>query len=310
MEIEQFDDAKMCECLLAVKTCFDDMNQLCVRYKLPNQYETWSEIEFCLDMRNSARDRNVKFNEIYLNIDTLLTQMQNHLDFVISRMDGDELTQKAALDIKTADDLLNAVVESSIISRKKAREDEAEREGERLRMQKSYDIYYHNYGMDSMDFFYDKCLEYLQYVKDMRLNSEWMKDEIRAFQQQCGEMSLQLETAKQTENGLNEWRKTLLDAHSTLQSACEPYIPNVVRGESGDYRVLQDINQTIDTCLKVIKEMLRILNPDEKRYKSWYAPPDRAQFLREIGFLDDHNERQHGGTTRALLRRLKSFEKH
>ena len=308
MEIEKFDDAKMRECLLAVQTCFEDMKQLCARYNLPKKYETWSEIEFCLDMRNSARDRNVKFNEIYLKIDTLLTKMQNYLDFIISKMDANESTQKAALDIKTADDLLNAVVESSIISRKKAQEEETEREGERLRMQKSYDIYYHNYGMDSMDFFYDKCLEYLQYVKDMRLNSEWMKDEIRAFQQQCGEMSLQLETAKQTENGLNEWKKNLFDTLRTLEVA--RHAPNAVLGESGDYRVLQDINRTLETCRKVITEMLRILNPDEEKYKVWYAPPDRAQFLREIGFLDDHNERQHGGTTRALLRTLKSFEKH
>jgi hypothetical protein len=144
----------------------------------------------------------------------------------------------------------------------------------------------------------------------MRLNSEWMKDEIRAFQQQCGEMSLQLETAKQTENGLNEWKKTLFDAHITLKVACEPYAPNAVRGASGDYKVLQDINRTLETCRKVITEMLRILNPDEKKYKVWYAPSDRAQFLQKIGFLDDHNERQHAGTTRALLKRLKSLVKH
>ena len=171
-------------------------------------------------------------------------------------------------------------------------------------------IYYHNYGMDSMDFFHNKCLEYLQYVKDMRLNSEWKKDEIRAFQQQCGEMSLKLETAKQTENGLNEWKKTLFDAHITLKVACDPYAPNAVRGASGDYIVLQDINRTLETCRNVIKEMLRILNPDEEKYRVWYAPPDRAQFLREIGFLDDHNERQHGGTTRELLKRLASFGAH
>jgi hypothetical protein len=34
---------------------------------------------------------------------------------------------------------------------------------------------------------------------------------------------------------------------------------------------------------------------------------DRQNFLRIIGFLDENGERQHGGSTRALLKRLSSF---
>ena len=169
------------------------------------------------------------------------------------------------------------------------------------------DIWDYNYGLDSMDFFYDKCKEYLRHVEGMQLYSEWKKNDFYAFQQKCGEMILQLETAKQTEKGLNKWRKTLLDVQNTLQLACEPYVPNAARGEEGDYRVLRNINQTLETCGKVIHEMLCILNPDEKKYKVWYAPQFRAKFLREIGFLDQNNERQHGVSTRALLKRLDSF---
>lgn len=119
MEIEQFDDAKMRECLQEVQIGCDDMNELCQRYTLENRYEACMEdIKFCLDMKNSASDRNIRFNKIYLDIDTLLTRMDNMLHFIISRVDVDDDTDKAALHIKSANDLLNAVVEE-MESRKK-----------------------------------------------------------------------------------------------------------------------------------------------------------------------------------------------
>ena len=155
-------------------------------------------------------------------------------------------------------------------------------------------IYYNNYGLESMNFFYNKCMEYLKDVKDMRWNSDHnpqMKDKITAFQKQCGAISLQLETAKQTEQGLNDWKEELFDAHSTMKVACDPYGPFAMKGTDGDYKVLQDINKALEMCRKVIKEMLRILNPNKKEYKIWYAPQDRLNFLRKIGFLDtDVNE--------------------
>ncbi len=99
-------------------------------------------------------------------------------------------------------------------------------------------------------------------------------------------MSLQLKTAKQTEQGLNDWKKALFDAHIKLKVACDPYRPHAMTGADGDYKVLQDINKALEMCRKVIQEMLRILNPDKKEYKIWYAPRDRLDFFREIGFLD------------------------
>jgi hypothetical protein len=141
MAIEQFDDAKMRECLQEVQSGCDDMNKLCQRYKLKNKYQAFvdtEDIEFCLDMKNSASDRNIRFNKIYLDIDTLLTRMDNMLHFIISRVGVDDDTDKATLHIKTADDLLNAVLEE-MESRKKEQKKEAESEKERLRWQKSHD---------------------------------------------------------------------------------------------------------------------------------------------------------------------------
>jgi hypothetical protein len=150
-------------------------------------------------------------------------------------------------------------------------------------------IFYYDFGLESMDFFYNKCMEYLKDVQDMRWNSDHnpqIKDKITAFQKQCTAISLQLETAKQTEQGLNDWQEKLFDAHRKLSVACDPYRTHAMEGTDGDYEVLQDINKALEMCSKVIQEMLRILNPNKKEYKIWYAPKERFDFLREIGFLD------------------------
>ena len=142
-----------------------------------------------------------------------------------------------------------------------------------------------NFGMDSMDFFNMKCLDCLRYVVDVHWTSEWKKDAFDAFKGECVRLGLQLETAKLTEDGLNEWKKALFDAHTKLKVACEPYAPNAVWGTDDDYKRLEGINRTLNTCRDVIKEMLRILNPSEEKYKVWYVQQDRERFLKDIGFL-------------------------
>ena len=142
-----------------------------------------------------------------------------------------------------------------------------------------------DYGMDSMDFFCIKCLGCLQYVTDLHWDSEWNKDAFDSFQGECVRLRSQLETAKLTEDGLNEWKEALFDAHSKLKIACEPYAPNAVWGTHDDYKRLEGINRTLEKCRNVIKEMLRILNPEEKKYKVWYTWKEREQFLKDIGFL-------------------------
>jgi hypothetical protein len=139
--------------------------------------------------------------------------------------------------------------------------------------------------MDSMDFFYSKCLECLQYVTEMHWDSEWCKGAFDAFQMECVRLSSELETAKQTEVGLDKWQKDLFDAHIELGVACKPYAHNAVEVTENDHRRLEGINVTLDRCRNVIKEMLRILNPEKEQYKIWYEARDREQFLKDIGFL-------------------------
>jgi hypothetical protein len=143
----------------------------------------------------------------------------------------------------------------------------------------------HNFGMDSMDFFYSKCLECLQYVTELHWDSEWCKGEFETFQRECVRLSSELEIAKRTEVGLNKWQKDLFDAHIELGVACQPSARNSVECTENDHRRLEGINRTLDRCGNVIKEMLRILNPEEDQYKIWYEARDREQFLKDIGFL-------------------------
>jgi hypothetical protein len=188
-------------------------------------------------------------------------------------------------------------------------EEEWERDPEikawRLERKRLTDLYNRNYGMDSMDFFNRKCLECLQYVSDLRWDSEWYKGAFETFQRECVRLSSELATAKQTEVGLNKWKEALFDAHSELNAACEPYAPNAVRGTENDHRRLNGINVTLDRCRNVIKEMLRILNPREKEYKAWYNEQQRERFLKDIGFLK--GTLQPTGEIQTLLGQMKKL---
>ena len=153
-----------------------------------------------------------------------------------------------------------------------------------LEWQRLTDLFERNYGMDSMDFFYKKCLECLQYVINLYRDSEWCKGAFETFQMECVRLKSELETAKLTEVGLNMWKDSLFRANVTLNAACDFY-RNAVKGTSDDYKRLVGINDTLETCMYVIREMLRILNPEEKKYKVWYDMVEREQFLKDIGFL-------------------------
>jgi hypothetical protein len=165
--------------------------------------------------------------------------------------------------------------------------------------------YEKNYGMESMDFFTGQYLKCLQYVTDLRWDSEWYKSAFEAFQGKCVTLKAQLETAKLTEVGLKGWKDTLFDAQDALNVACNPYAHNAVRGTSDDYTRLNGINVTLDRCRNVIKEMLRILNPAEPSYKLWYSAQDRERFLKDIGFLS--GMLQPTGHMQTLLAQMKKL---
>jgi hypothetical protein len=58
-------------------------------------------------------------------------------------------------------------------------------------------------------------------------------------------------------------------------------------------------------CRNVIKEMLRILNPEEKKYKVWYNRQEREKFLKDIGFLK--GTLQPTGEIQTLLGQMKKL---
>jgi hypothetical protein len=137
MEIEQYDEKKMCECLRAVKSCLDGLSSEGMLYRklkpiydkaiggdwLPLSYS----IDWCLDTTNSSGRRNWQFNHIILQIDTLLKKMKKEVDWELmlkqNKLDGrreycDDGEMNTALShIQTADDLLNAA-EAEMQSRK------------------------------------------------------------------------------------------------------------------------------------------------------------------------------------------------
>jgi hypothetical protein len=181
--------------------------------------------------------------------------------------------------------------------------DESERE--RLSEEKSYDIYRHDYCMDSMDFFYDKCLNSLTNVIEMSWNCEWMQHQFSELKTTCSKLKKQLKIAKLTEDGLNEWKEDLIGAYSKFKDY--RYMAEN-KGNESEVQLYKRVINELDIFRKIIKEMLRILNPEEKEYKKWYAWLDREKFLREIGFLDENNERQHGGQdVKTLLDKMHQY---
>ena len=149
MQIEKYDEEKMCECLRAVKSCLDGLSSKGMLFrKLKKIYDEAiggdhldlsSSIDYCLDTTNSSGQRNFQFNHIILQIDTLLTKMKKEVDWELMlkqhKWDGnlefcDDGEMNTALShIQTADDLLNAA-EAEMQSRKKKK---TEIETERLR---------------------------------------------------------------------------------------------------------------------------------------------------------------------------------
>ncbi len=122
----------------------------------------------------------------------------------------------------------------------------------------------------------------------------------RNYGMESMDFSSELHTADQTEVGLNEWKESLFNAHNKLKVACKPYAPNAVIGAR-----LVGVNVTLDRCRKILLEMLRILNPEEKKYKVWYAMRDREQFLKDIGFLQ--GTLKPTGGIQTLLARMKKL---
>jgi hypothetical protein len=138
MEIKQFDDTKMCECLMSVKSCLDGLlpEGMLLR-KLKKIYDEEmcddgltlsSGIDFCLDTTNEPKNqRNMQSNYIVQSVDRLLRKMKEIIDWETmmkrQKWDEDSMQMHVFFDdgdmktaehhIKVADDLLQAVVAES-----------------------------------------------------------------------------------------------------------------------------------------------------------------------------------------------------
>ena len=135
----------------------------------------------------------------------------------------------------------------------------------------------------NMDFFYEKSMECLKHVEHVEYTSTWKAEAFGAIRSVCRELSVELNAAKKSEISLLAWRTRLMDARSTFGGDIITY--NGTVGIASAYKIAEYIQREMMTCWKLITEMLRILNPGEEKYQTWYTPGDREIFLKDIGFI-------------------------
>ena len=135
-----------------------------------------------------------------------------------------------------------------------------------------------------MEFFYQKSLECLRHVENVEYTSTWKTEAFGVIRRACRELSAELNAAKEQETSLLAWRERLAEAKTTFGGDIDKY--NGTVGSSVEYAKVVDIIGEIMTCRKMITEMLRILNPGEKKYQIWFAPGERERFLKNIGFQE------------------------
>jgi hypothetical protein len=98
MPTYEFDDDKMRACLQSVKHCLEDLGKDrddIVTTNLNAMYNAWPDkngtlkpaIDFCLDLTKTQLERNLKFNDIYLDINELLEDMKKRVDYMNDRSD-------------------------------------------------------------------------------------------------------------------------------------------------------------------------------------------------------------------------------
>ena len=133
-----------------------------------------------------------------------------------------------------------------------------------------------------MDFFYEKSLECLRRVEEVQYTSAWKAWAFEKIRSDCTGLRVELSQAKESEASLLAWRAQLMDAKKKFNGDIDEY--NGTVGSDSEYNVAEYIIAEINTCRNLIREMLRILNPQEKMYQIWYKLGDRERFLKDIGF--------------------------
>lgn len=133
-----------------------------------------------------------------------------------------------------------------------------------------------------MNFFYEKSMECLRRVEEVQYKSTWKAWAFEKIRSDCTGLRAELSQAKESEASLLAWRAQLMDAKNKFEKDIAEYIGTV--GSESEYNVVEYINGEIQTCRHLLREMLRILNPQEEMYQIWYKLGDRERFLKDIGF--------------------------
>ena len=133
-----------------------------------------------------------------------------------------------------------------------------------------------------MDFSYQKAMECLQSVGAMEYASTWKAEAFVEIRSACEKLRVELRAAKESEATLLAWRERLMEARGVFGGSIDR--DDGTAGSASECARASYIQRQMMTCRKVITEMLRILNPEEKKYQVWFAVGDRERFLKDIGF--------------------------
>jgi hypothetical protein len=140
--------------------------------------------------------------------------------------------------------------------------------------------------MSDLDLFFNEIVECVDRMREAgrgETDSKGVEDAISELVEECRKLKGTLGDDKDEESGLLAWRALLVGAY-------ERYVGSIQQEEnagskitSSDYRQIEAINGEIETCRNIIREMLRILNPEAKEYQG--RMPDRAEMRALLGRL-------------------------
>lgn len=148
-----------------------------------------------------------------------------------------------------------------------------------------------DFDATDMDFFYNKCLEYLKRISEkpyVEGTAETWSYQFTKFQNEYKQLETKLVTAKETEDTLVAWQDQLWPTYKEMEDTLRQ-----LQWENGNLDAWQLENQKQNQFLFelkddiyvlqwIAKEMLRILNPRNSKYRNWLGH-SRRDFLVEIG---------------------------
>ncbi len=149
-----------------------------------------------------------------------------------------------------------------------------------------------DFDATDMDFFYNKCLEYLKRISEkpyVQGTVETWSDQFKNFQNEYKQLQTQLVTAMYIEDTLVAWQDRLWPTYKEMED-----ILRQLQWEDGNWdawqlenqnqnQFLYEIKDDIYVLQWIAKEMLRILNPKNSKYRDWLRH-SRRDFLVEIGY--------------------------